>query len=101
MIKLADFFNVSVKYLLNESDDEYFERSSAPKTFQARLRELLAEKNLTIYALAEKTHIHRNNIAQWLKNSYIPSYDELVLLADCLTVSVDYLLGRTDDRNEY
>ena len=101
LIKIADFFNVSVKYLLGETDDEYFERAPITKTFQVRLRELLNEKKLTVYALAENTHIHRNNIAQWLKNFYIPSYEELVLLADCLSVSVDYLLGRTDDRNDY
>ena len=51
-----------------------------------------------MYELAQLTHIHRNNFAQWRKRGYYPVLDDLFLLADFFGVSADYLLGRTDER---
>lgn len=97
LIKIADFFNVSIEYLLTMTDDEHFEKSVPPKSFQERLNELKEEKGIrTIYELADKIHIHRNNIAQWLHRGYIPELDNLEILADFFGVSLDYLIGRTD-----
>ena len=33
LMRIADFFNISVEYLLGNTDDEYFEKSKSPKTF--------------------------------------------------------------------
>ena len=72
LVKIADYFNVSVAYLMGESDSDYF----SPM----------------------KVHIHRNNIRQWYTADCLPLIDDLFILADFFGVSVDYLLGRTDDR---
>lgn len=97
LIKLADFFNVSIEYLLAMTDEEYFEKSANPKTFPERLNYLREKKGIpTIYVLADQIHIHRNIIGQWINKNYIPELDNLEIIADFFNVSLDYLLGRTD-----
>ena len=100
LIQIADSFNVSMEYLLSHTDDDRFLRSNNPKTFQERLVQLKEQKELkSFYELAEKTHIHKSNISQWLLKNYLPEIDTLEVLADFFDVTLDYLLGRTDDRN--
>lgn len=100
LIQIADSFNVSIEYLLAHTDDDRFSRSNDPKTFQERLVQLKEQKELkSFYELAEKVHIHKSNISQWLLKNYLPEIDTLEILADFFDVSLDYLLGRTDDKN--
>ena len=98
LIRVADFFDVSVDYLIGNAENEKFIKSEHPKKFKERLEELKTSKEIaTTYELAQRVHIHRNNIAQWMKHDYIPSIDDLILIADFFGVSLDYLLGRSDD----
>lgn len=102
LIRIADFFNVSIDYLIGNTDNDTFIKAERTKTFQERLYELRIESNIpTIYKLAELIHIHRNNIAQWNNHNSIPLIDDVELIADYFNVSIDYLLGRTDDRTLY
>lgn len=102
LILIADYFNISVEYLIANTDDEHFEKSLRPVSFKERLIELQREKNIsTVYELSQRIHIHRNNIAQWYKLNCIPLIDDLIIIADFFKVSIDYLLGRTDDRTPY
>jgi len=99
LICIADYFNISVDYLIALTDDEYFEKSKQPKTFLERLEELRIERGIkTRYELAQELLIHRNNIAQWYKIDCLPLIDDLIIIAQYFKVSIDYLLGRTDDR---
>ncbi len=99
LIRIADYFNISVDYLIAVSDDEYFEKSKQPKSFLERLEELRIERGIkTRYGLAQELLIHRNNIAQWYKINCLPLIDDLIIIAQYFEVSIDYLLGRTDDR---
>lgn len=98
LVRIADFFNVSMEYLLAHTDDDRFVRSEHPQTFQERLILLKEEKGLkSFYELAEKVHIHKSNISQWLLKNYIPEIESLEILADYFGVTLDYLLGRADD----
>ena len=100
LIQIADFFNISIEYLLGQTDDDRFSRSSKPTSFQERLVQLKEQKELkSFYELAEKIHIHKSNISQWILKNYLPEIDTLEILADYFGVSMDYLLGRTDDKN--
>ncbi len=100
LIRIADYFNISIEYLIATTDDEYFERSKHPKSFLERLEELRIERGIkTRYELARKILIHRNNIAQWYKINCLPLIDDLIIIAKYFDVSIDYLLGRTDERH--
>ena len=102
LIRIADYFNISIDYLIGNTDDERFEKSLHNIPFKERLTELQEAENIsTVYELSQRVHIHRNNIAQWNKLNCIPLIDDLSILADFFKVSIDYLLGRTDDRTPY
>lgn len=102
LIRIADYFNISIEYLLANTDDEYFDKSAQPKSFLERLEELRIERKIkTRYALSQELLIHRNNIAQWYNLNCLPLVDDLMIIADYFKVSIDYLLGRTDDITVY
>ena len=102
LIRIADYFDISIEYLIGNTDNEIFEKSLCAISFKERLRELQKRKNIsTVYELSQRVHIHRNNIAQWNKLNCIPLIDDLIILADFFNVSVDYLLGRTDNDTPY
>ncbi len=99
LIVIADYFNISIDYLIAITDDEHFERSKQHKSFLERLEELRIENGIkTRYELSQEILIHRNNIAQWYKINCLPLIDDLVIIANYFKVSIDYLLGRTDDK---
>lgn len=60
-----------------------------------RIKKLCNQRGISVYQLEEKIDIGRNTIYQWNKRT--PSTDKIQKVADYFDVSVDYLLGRTDD----
>lgn len=50
--------------------------------------------------LAKELNIASGSMTSW-KNGKIPNGETLLKLADYLNVSIDYLLGRTNDQNGY
>lgn len=97
LVRIADYFKISVDFLVGNVDNENFVKSENPETFLLRLMRLKNEKGiLTVYDLADRIHIHRNVISQWVNKNYLPELDNLELIADFFNVSLDYLLGRTD-----
>lgn len=58
---------------------------------------ILEDRNLTPYQVAKETGLSESLFSKWKKNptSEIAS-QTLVLIADYLSCSVDYLIGRTD-----
>ena len=55
------------------------------------------EKGLTKSKVAKDTGISSGNISDWQNGRSMPTAVKLDVLADYLGVSVDYLLGRTDE----
>ena len=62
-----------------------------------RLKGLREESNLLQKELADKVNVSAGAIGMYENNKRNPDYETLNKLADCFEVSVDYLLGRTDD----
>ena len=56
----------------------------------------MEELNVTSKKLSDATGISTGNIGDWKYGRSKPGAESLILLADCLDCSVDYLLGRTD-----
>lgn len=63
-----------------------------------RIFQIIESRGITAYRLSKETGISEGTFGQWRKypSSNIRS-GNLVLIADCLGCSVDYLLGRTED----
>ena len=65
--------------------------------FTERVRELRKEKGLTQVEVAQAVGI-TSRAFQTLEAGKNPGFVSLIKLADFFNVSIDYLVGRTDDR---
>ena len=98
LIKLADYFQVPIMYMLGETEYADFSPAKEPANFFERLEQLTAEKDEKYSALSHTMSFAPNAVYEWIRTNSLPSLDYLIELAKHFDVSVDYLLGRTDDR---
>ena len=68
-------------------------------SFGDNLKKIRQNCNLTREELAKKINTSRSNIANYENNKNMPSIDVLSKLSEILDCSVDYLLGKTNERN--
>ena len=57
----------------------------------------MSEQGFNYVSLSKATGISTGNIGDWKKGRSAPSASALIVLADCLDCSIDYLLGRTEN----
>lgn len=62
-----------------------------------RLRELRRQRKLSQIRLAMELNVSQNTICRYETGEREADYATLVRIADYFGVSLDYLLGRTDD----
>ncbi len=62
-----------------------------------RLKELRKSKNISQLKLAMDLGINQNTVSRYETGEREADYKTLIALADYFNVSIDYLLGRTDD----
>lgn len=62
-----------------------------------RFKALLKERQITLKILIPKLDLSESAIYAW-KRGKLPNTENLIKIADYFDVSVDYLIGRTDDR---
>ncbi|MGN0795327.1 MAG: helix-turn-helix domain-containing protein [Christensenellales bacterium] len=96
LIKIADYFEVTIAFLLGKEDVNNFIRSSTPKTFCERLTELCNQKGISHYKVAQDCLFDKSLISRWFNKGYLPSLEILEILSEYFKVSEDYILGRTD-----
>lgn len=61
-----------------------------------RIKELRLSHGLNQVELAKKLSVRKQTVSNWENNNIQPSIDMLVKIADCFSVTTDYLLGRDD-----
>ena len=66
--------------------------------FPTRLKELREEKGLLSKDFAKIMSVEPATITNWEKGNRFPKDDVLIKIADYFDCSIDYLLGRTDDK---
>lgn len=93
MIKLADFFCCSLDYLTGRSDVLLGYIVQPLPLFFDRLKEVMEEKSVSRYRLVKALPIYDSYFTNW-KNGKSPNMLTLVMLADYLDTSIDYLVGR-------
>lgn len=64
-----------------------------------RLKELREAKHLSQVRLAMDLHLSQNSISRYENIEREAGYETLILIADYFHVSLDYLLGRTNNPN--
>lgn len=65
--------------------------------FAKHLKEIRISKGITQKQLAEAIHASERGIQRYELNERKPTYEMLIALADYFDVSLDYLVGRSDD----
>ncbi|MBF7097609.1 helix-turn-helix domain-containing protein [Alkalibacter mobilis] len=66
-----------------------------------RLKQIRKSKGFTQKSVSDSLQMDRSNLANYETGKAKPSFEKLEQLADLYEVSVDYLLGRTDDPTPY
>ncbi len=98
LIKMADYFKVSINYLLGRTDkNDYIESSN--ETFQVRFEKLCNEKGVSHYKVSQECFFDKSNISRWLSKNYLPTLEILDMITKYFNVSIDYVLGRSDFKN--
>lgn len=62
-----------------------------------RLKELRKKKGLSQLRLATELNTTQNTISRYETGEREPGIDELIKIADYFNISVDYLIGRTEN----
>ena len=65
-----------------------------------RIAELRSEIGMSQTDLAKKLNVHQTAISQWESERTSPRYDALEAMGKLFNVSIRYLLGQIDDRQE-
>lgn len=99
LMKIADYLQCSIDYLLGKVDKSDFVRSETEENFYARLQALADEKSIKLSALSHSLSFAPNSVYEWIRTNSLPSLEYLYEIAGYFKVSVDYLLGRTDYRD--
>lgn len=74
-------------------------RGDTMSTLGSRLLELRKQKGFTQEQLAEKLNVTNQSVSKWEKDINAPDITLLDALADLLETSVDYLLGRGENKS--
>ncbi len=60
----------------------------------AKIKKLRAAHNFNQVELAQKLSVTKQTVSNWENSNIQPSVEMLVKIADCFSVTTDYLLGR-------
>lgn len=96
LVKFADYFNVSLNYLLGLTNENDFIPAEKPSNFKTRFLLLCDEKSVSHYKVSKDCGFESSTVIRWLKNGYVPSLEILDALCEYFRVSPDFLLGRTN-----
>lgn len=66
-------------------------------SFTERFQELLAQRNITTYKISKETDIGETLLGYWRRGERVPTLENLIKLADYFDISIDYLVGRSDN----
>lgn len=98
-ILIADYFNCSLDFLCGLTDLRLKHKYSKPDyLFYERYKQALNNLKISHYKLCKDTGINVNDLRLW-KMGRIPTLTTLIKLADYLSNSIDYLIGRNVIKN--
>lgn len=100
LINLSRIFNVSIDYLLGLStDNQNIYENFSNDIFQCHVLDELSFYNVSEQNFASEVNIDLEKMNEYLHGKKCPSPDELIIIADYLGLSLDFLFGRTERRN--
>jgi transcriptional regulator with XRE-family HTH domain len=61
-----------------------------------RIKKLRTERGLSQIELAQLLHVTKQSVSNWENDNILPSIEMLIKIANCFSVTTDYLLGLDD-----
>lgn len=96
LLRMSDYFQCSIDYLLGLTDDKHLTRTDMPSTFITRANELAAKNKVSKYRIAKECGFDKGNFSKWASRDMLPQTQSLIAIADYFDCSVEYLLGLSD-----
>ena len=90
-INLANFLEVSLDYLLGNTDKNNFKRYKTEQNIYPKLTALMKVNNITQTNLCKELQISRTNFSRW-KNGITPKFSTLIRLAEILGCDINQFL---------
>lgn len=99
--ELVNYYDCSFDYLfgLSNNSTKRLNKEINLNLLCKRLLELRKNKNLTQEQLSNAVGFHQRTYAHYEDGSRVPTTFKLYYIALYYNVSLDYLVGKTDDRN--
>lgn len=98
--KLSIKYDVSIDYLVSLTNvkKNYNIKPLNEEIFLLRLKSERKNKNLSQISLANILDITKATYSKYELGIITPYIDKLIILADFYKISIDYLIGKSDDR---
>lgn len=97
--RIADYFNVSTDYLLNNNTELLSERNKK-NIYMKNLKKLREDRGLSIKELSYLIRIPEDTMSLYESGEWLPDFDVMLYIANFYNVSIDYLLGRVEQKKE-
>lgn len=98
-LKLSKFFDCSLDYLfgIENIPNKYNAPLGEPifDVFLERLEKLTLDKSL--FSICKEFNLTRNSFYEWKYKRTFPTMENLIKLALAFDVSIEFLIGRTDE----
>jgi len=94
LVKIADYFNTSVDFLLGREMPEQKSIISETGRMVNIILDLIKTHNVSEYEITKKLGLSSGIFSQWKQGKQKPSLDALMKIANYFNTSVDFLLGR-------
>lgn len=93
MLRLADYAGCSLEFLVGRTTERLTYTPLMLPPFYDRLREVMSMRHISRYSIVKSTSIYDSYFTNWRKGADIILHT-LIVLADYLDCTLDYLVGR-------
>lgn len=97
LLLVAQCLDVSLDYLVSGTGTAAPMSREVPVTIGTRIRTRRLALGLTLKDVADREGLHTGNLSELENDKYLPSVPALIALSRALDVSVDWLLGLSQD----
>jgi len=100
LIKLSNFFYVSLNYITSRTDVAHkimniseISIDEIHTSFVEKLEIYLKQEGMSKYMLAKKINIGQSTLNRWFNGNSMPETAVLIRISDLMGETIDYLLG--------